>query len=369
MAERQLADTMGKISAWRGILERIAMPIISVVLAIFLGALIMLVAGFEPLPAFLALLKGSFGSPRAIGETMLRATPLLFTGLAVAYGFKAGLFNIGAEGQLFMGGLVAAYLGVVMGGVSLWINIPVILLAGMAAGAAWAFIPALLKARVGAHEVITTMMFTFIARYFVSYLVSGPLRAEGAVAQTVRIAESAVLPKLHDLLGTAPIGRAHAGFIVGLVLAVVMWLVLRYTTLGYENRAVGFNPVAAETGGISVSATMIKALCISGALAALAGVTEVLGLHYRLFDQFSAGFGFTGIAVALLAKNHPIGVIPAAILFGALSAGAGTMQLEAEVPQKVIFIIQALIIFFVAAEAIARWIVRFTRKEAIEDAG
>jgi len=367
MPERQPVETVVMPSKVGGIVEQIALPFISVVLAMIVGAGIILIAGFEPVPAFVALFNGAFGTPRAIGETMLRSTPLLFTGLAVAYGFKAGLFNIGAEGQLFMGGLAAAYLGVVMGGFSVWINVPVILVAGMAAGAAWAFIPAVLKARVGAHEVITTMMFTFIARYLVSFLVSGPLKAPGPVAQSAQIAASAVLPKLHDMLGLPP-SRAHAGFFVGLVLCVVVWLVLKYTTLGYENRAVGYNPVASETAGISVSATTIKALCISGALASLAGVTEVLGLHYKLFDQFSAGFGFTGIAVALLAKNHPIGVIPAAILFGALSAGAGTMQLQADVPQKVIFIIQALIIFFVAAESIAQWLFRLTRKEVAADA-
>ncbi len=348
------------------IAEQIGLPLVSVVFAVLIGSLIIVIAGYDPIPAFGALLKGAFGSPRAIGETMLRSTPLLFTGLAVAYGFRAGLFNIGAEGQLFMGGLVAAYLGVALGGVSSFITVPAIFLAGLAVGAAWAFIPAILKAKVGAHEVITTMMFTFIARYLVSYLVNNPLKAEGQIPQTERIAESAVVPRLHEALPFLPVSRAHMGFVVAIVVAIVVWVLLKYTTLGFENRAVGFNPSASEAGGISVSGTIVKALCISGALAALAGVYEVLGLHQRLFDQFSAGFGFTGIAVALLAKNHPLGVIPAAVLFGALSAGAGTMQLEADVPQKVIFIIQALIIFFVAAEELARWFFK-RRKQAVAE--
>jgi len=356
---------------WAVLVEKTGIPLLSVFLAVVISSIIIFAAGFDPLLAFSALLKGAFGTPRAIGETMMRSTPLMFTGLSVAYGFRAGLFNIGAEGQLFMGGLVAAWLGVVLGGVSAWVSVPVILVAGAAAGAAWAFIPAILKAKVGAHEVITTMMFTFIARFFVSWLVTGPLMApsEIMIPQTVKLPESSTLPRLADIFTFLPPSRVHLGFVVALVLAVVMWLILKYTTTGFENRAVGFNPWASETAGISVSSTIVKALCISGAYAGLAGVVEVLGVHHRLFDQFSSGFGFTGIAVALLAKNHPIGVIPAAILFGALSAGAGPMQLEADVPLKVIYIIQALVIFFVAAEELAKWLVRGGRKEVPADVG
>jgi ABC-type uncharacterized transport system permease subunit len=154
------------------------------------------------------------------------------------------------------------------------------------------------------------------------------------------------------------------GIVVALIAAVIVWLVLKYTTLGYENRAVGYNAFAAETGGISVQWTTVKALCISGSLAGLAGAVEVMGVHHRLFDQFSSGFGFTGIAVALLAKNHPIAVVPAALLFGAMSAGGGTMQLVADVPQKIILIVQALVIFFVAAEGIITYFVKQRQKGA-----
>ncbi len=351
------------------IVRELAVPIVSVVIAMVIGSIIMLISGFDPVAAFSALLKGSFGGGRQIGETMLRATPLMFTGLAVAYGFRAGLFNIGAEGQLFMGGLSAAWLGIVLAGLPRPLNIVLMILAGAAIGAAWAFIPALLKARVGAHEVITTMMFTYIGRYIVSWLVTGPLKAPGQIPQTDVLPTESTLPKLHEVTAFLPISRAHLGFAIAVVLAMFVWWVLKYTSLGYESRAVGYNPWASETGGISVSATTVKALCISGALAGLAGVTEVMGVHLRLFDQFSPGFGFTGIAVALLAKNNPIGVIAAAILFGALSAGGGTMQLEAEVPQKVIFVIQALIIFLVAAEQIARWIIGRASREGVEHAG
>jgi len=358
---------------WMVVLQKIGTPVVSVALAILVGSLIMWVSGYDALAAYKALFEGAFGGPKQIGETILRATPLILTGLAVGYGFRAGLFNIGAEGQLFMGGLAAAWLGVELGGQPWAVVIPVLIVASALAGAAWAFIPAILKARLGAHEVITTMMFSYIARYLVSWLVAGPFKAPGPTPASPMLALSAQLPRIQDLfpkstLAALPflsLGRAHTGILLALFAVVLVWFILKYTTLGYENRAVGFNLGASETAGISVQRTIVKALCISGALAGLAGAVEVIGLHHRIFDQFSAGLGFTGIAVALLAKNNPFGIIAAALLFGALSAGSGTMQLEAGVPQKIILIIQALVIFFVGAERIVLWFVTRRQKEAI----
>lgn len=351
--------------AWVPVVRKILTPLASVVLAVLVGSLIVKVSGGDPGAAALALFAGAFGTPSAVGETLLRSTPLLIVGLGLAYGFRTGLFNIGAEGQLFMGGLAGAWLGLFLGGLSPWLSVPILLVAGMLGGAAWAFIPAVLKARVGAHEVITTMMFTYIARYLVSWLVVGPLQAPGPIPQTVQLPPSTWLPLLSQVSPALAFGRAHLGFVIGIGLAVVVWLLLKYTTLGYEARAVGFNPFAAENGGVSIAATTVKSLCFSGALAGLAGCVEVLGIHHRLFDQFSSGFGFTGIAVALLAKNHPLAVIPSAILFGALSAGATLMQLEANVSTKLISIIQALVIFFVAAEAVVDWVVASRQKKAV----
>lgn len=375
MSEQQPAVV--PVRRWMTVAQKVGTPLISAALAVGVGSLIIWASGYDPGAAFAALWQGSFGTPKAIGDTLLKSTPLILTGLAVAYGFRAGLFNIGAEGQLFLGGLAATVLGLTMTGQPWFVIVPAMLIAGMAAGAAWAFVPALLKARIGAHEVITTMMFTYIGRYFVSYLVIGPLKDEGQIPQTRLISEAGWLPRIATLFSDAAresieflnLGRAHMGIFVAVAAAVVIWFILKYTTLGYENRAVGFNRNAAETAGISVQWTIVKALCISGALAGLAGATEVMGVHHRLFDQFSSGFGFTGIAVALLAKNHPLGVVPAALLFGALSAGATTMQFQADVPQKIIAIIQALVIFFVAAEEIVLWFVRKRQKEAISHAG
>lgn len=356
-AERQFA--LEQESIQRGI--RIATPFISVLIAMLVGSLIILISGESPVAAYSAMITGAFGGWRQIGETLIRATPLVFTGLAVSYGFRAGLFNIGAEGQLFLGGLAAAFVGLAVAGLPMAVSLPIIIFSAFLAGAAWAFIPALMKAKLGAHEVITTMMFSYIGRYLVSYLVTGPLKAEGSIPQTTELPITSQLPRLSDFLPFVSQNRAHIGIILGIVAALVVWLILKYTVMGYEARAVGFNPAAAETGGISVARTTITSLCISGGLAGLAGAVEVMGVHYRLFDQFSSGFGFTGIAVALLAKNNPFGVIAAAILFGSLSAGAGTMQLEAGVSQKVITIIQGTIIFLVGAETIVTWAVARAR--------
>jgi simple sugar transport system permease protein len=339
----------------------IATPFISVVIAMLVGSLVILASGQSPVAAYSAMFGGAFGGWRQLGETLMRATPLIFTGLAVSYGFRAGLFNIGAEGQLFLGGLAAAFVGLKVAGLPALVSLPIIILAAFLAGAAWAFIPALMKAKIGAHEVITTMMFSYIGRYLVSYLVTGPLRAKGAIPQTTELPITSQLPRISDVLPFIGVNRAHIGLILGLIAALIVWWILKYTVMGYEARAVGFNPAAAETAGISVASTTIKSLCISGGLAGLAGAVEVMGVHYRLFDQFSSGFGFTGIAVALLAKNNPFGVILAAILFGSLSAGAGTMQLEAGVSQKVIAIIQGTIIFLVGAETIVTWAVARAR--------
>lgn len=350
---------------WMPIVRKVLAPLVSVVLAVLIGSLIVKLSGEDPVLAFSALFQGALGSPQAVGETLLRSTPLLIVGVGLAYGFRTSLFNIGAEGQIFIGGLAGASVGLLLGSLSPWLSLPILLVAGMLGGAAWAFIPAILKARVGAHEVITTMMFTYIARYLVSWLVVGPLKAPGPIPQTVALPAASTLPLLSAVIPGSQLGRAHLGFIVGIVLAVIVWLVLKYTTTGYEARAVGFNASAAETGGISIASTTVKSLCISGAFAGLAGCVEVLGLHHRLFDQFSSGFGFTGIAVALLAKSNPLGVIPAALLFGALSAGATTMQLEANVSNQLISILQALIIFFVAADTVVDSVIRSRQKKAV----
>ncbi|HEY5467763.1 MAG TPA: ABC transporter permease [Coriobacteriia bacterium] len=365
-------------SRWMSVLRTIGVPILSVLLAVGIGSLILLAGGYDPLKAYAALFQGAFGGPMrkpldAIGDTLVRSTPLMFTGLAVGFGFRANLFNIGAEGQFILGSLGAAWFGLLFAGLPTIASIPLILIGAALFGAAWAFIPALLKARTGAHEVITTMMFSWIALYLTSWIISGPL-AESATNnfQTPMLSSAVWLPTLDKIIpGLPALKYAHAGLLVAIAAAIVVALLLRRTTLGYEVRAVGFNPTAAQNGGISIPLTTIWALCISGALAGMAGASEVLGVTHRMYDQVSAGagYGFTGIAVALLGRKNPAGIIVAALLFGALSAGSGTMQLFASVPDKIVMIIQALIIFFVGAETIVSWYVKRRQRLALERRG
>jgi simple sugar transport system permease protein len=361
-------------ATWAKVLRIIGVPLISVILAMAVGSVILLVAGYDPIKAFTALFQGAFGGEMrkpldAIGDTLVRSTPLMFTGLAVGFGFRANLFNIGAEGQFILGSLGAAWFGLLFAGLPGFLSIPLILLGSALFGAAWAFIPALLKARTGAHEVITTMMFSWIALYFTSWIISGPLASPGQNYQTPMLSDTVWLPTLAKfVLGLGAVKYVHAGFLIAIVAAVVVALLLRRTTLGYEVRAVGFNPTAAQNGGISIGMTTVWALCISGALAGLAGASEVLGVTHRMFDQVSAGagYGFTGIAVALLGKKHPVGIIFAAILFGALGAGSGTMQLFANVPVKIVTLLQGLIVFFVGAETIVTWFVKRRQRLTLE---
>jgi ABC-type uncharacterized transport system permease subunit len=361
-------------SRWMSLLRAIGVPLLSVLLAVGIGSLILIAGGYDPVAAYTALFQGAFGGEMrkpldAIGDTLVRSTPLMLTGLAVGFGFRANLFNIGAEGQFILGSLGAAWFGLIFAGLPGFLSIPLILLGAALFGAAWAFIPALLKARTGAHEVITTMMFSWIALYLTSWIISSPLASPGQNFQTPMLSADVWLPTLDKVIpGLPAIKYAHAGLLVAVAAAVVVALLLRRTTLGYEVRAVGFNPTAAQNGGISIAMTTVWALCISGALAGLAGASEVLGVTHRMFDQVSAGsgYGFTGIAVALLGKKHPVGIIFAALLFGALSAGAGTMQLFASVPDKIITILQALIIFFVGAETVVTWFIKRSQRRSLE---
>lgn len=289
-------------------------------------------------------------------ESLVTATPYIFAGLAVAVGFKCNLFNIGAEGQIFIGALVAAFVGYSLTGLPWIIHMPLTFLAAAAAGAVWGGIPGWLKARLGAHEVINTMMMNYIAFRLADYLLNGPMKRGG---------EAGFIPISRDILDSAafpkffpdPI-RLHLGFFVALLMAFLVWWFLWKTTLGFEIRTVGGNPRAARYAGISVSRVYILALGVSGALAAMAGAGEVMGVNHNMASAFSPGYGFDSIALALMGGSHPVGVVLSALLFGALRNGATKMQSLAGVPIDIISIVQAFVIMFVAAPAIIRWIYR-----------
>ncbi len=324
-------------------LSKILPQIIAILMAFLAGAIVLLVTGYSPLEAYGALIVGAFGDIFGIGQTLTQATPIIFTALAFLFAFKCGLFNIGAEGQLLIGGFAAALVGISFDGLPAFVHVPFALLAGVLAGGAWGFVPAILKARLGAHEVITTMMLSYVALYLTGYFVNYPYKAPGWVAQTVLIAPSAELPRI--LQPT----QLSASILLAMIMVILTLYTLQKTTFGYEIRAIGLNPEAAENGGISIKRGMILALIVSGAIAGLGGAGEVLGVHRRFIDAFSPGYGWDGLAVALVGGLDPVGALLAAVLFGALRSGGMAMTRVTGVPLDIVNILQALVILFVAA--------------------
>jgi len=287
-------------------------------------------------------------------ESLVAATPYIFGGLAVALGFRAGLFNIGVEGQIFIGAIFSAFVGYSIKGIPALLHVPLAFLAGALGGAIWGFIPGWLKAKTGGHEVINTIMMNYIAFRLSDWLLTGPMKRPGSpnpVSPTIE--ETA---KLFRPFGD-PI-RFHIGFFVALLVAWLVYWFLFKTKWGFDLRAVGSNPHAARYAGMVVSVTIILAMSLSGGLAGMAGANEVLGVNFNLAMAFSSGYGFDSIALALLGKSHPLGVVLASLLFGALRNGATSMQLKAGIPIDIISVLQAFILVFIAAPAIIRTIYR-----------
>ena len=344
----------------RSALDAMLVPFLAILTAVVLGGIIIVLVRGNPFLAYAGLIQGSFGSARALSETSVWATPYIFAGLAVALAFKGGLFNIGAEGQLALGAVSSAVIGYAL---PEWlgfdlpaiIHLPLVIIIGMAAGAIWAGIVGFLKAYTGGHEVINTIMMNYIALNTISFLLNGPLKdrdPNNVIARTPLIAESARMPIIFEGL------RVHWGFVLALLAAFLVWWMLSKTTLGFEIRTVGTNPDAAKYAGINVKRTIIVTMALSGMLAGLAGALEVTGLNYRHELGFSIGYGFDAIAIALLGKSHPLGVVLAAILFAAMRNGATRMQFLTQLPVDLISMLQALILLFVAADAIIRYIYR-----------
>ncbi|MCJ7701387.1 MAG: ABC transporter permease [Anaerolineales bacterium] len=336
------------ITLWRSI----SVPLAAVFLALLIGAIILAISGANPFQAYSSLMKGAFGDMTALGRTLEKATPLIFSGLAVAFGFKAGLFNIGAQGQLLFGAITAAALGFGIEGLPAYIHIPLAFLGGGLAGALFGAIPGALKTFTGAHEVITTIMLNYIAINITDYLADGPWKdasTGNVVARTSAILDSARIPEVAGI---------SWGFIIAILFAVLTWYVLWKTTIGFEIRTVGQNPHAAKYAGVKVSRTVILTMVLSGLLAGLGGSIETQAVVGRFQPGFNTGLGFDGITIALLGKTHPFGVIPAAILVGIMKAGSSQMQFSAGVAKEITDVIQALILFFVAADMIVRWILR-----------
>jgi simple sugar transport system permease protein len=331
-----------------GFLRKMMVPVAGIAIAIVIGGILMLLTGYNPITAYQALLYGGF--VRNWHVSVLNATPLIFTGLSVAFAFKAGLFNIGAEGQYYVGAMAATFFGITLGLPPL-LSILIIFILSGAFAAGWVAIPAFLKTRTGAHEVITTMMFAHIARYsssiFIRKMGGDPATSTHAYV-TDPILETNWLPRFQSFLPEANY-RLHIGILIGIGIALIVYYLLYYTKLGFEIRAVGQNPDAARAQGISISRSIFLALLIAGFLSGLAGVTQVTGLTHKLFENLQANYGWNGISVALLASGHPIGVIFTALLWGALDAGGQYMARTVQTPNAVVEIIKGIILFFVVA--------------------
>lgn len=314
-------------------------PALAVVIALSLLTIGLTLAGYDAVAALRAMGDAAFGSPYAfVSQTLLRATPLILVGLGVAFAFRSGALNIGAEGQFYAGAVAGTWAGVHTSALPPFLAILWVLTAGALGGLAWAAVPAWFRSRFGVLEVITTLLLNFVAEAMVSWMVTGPMQeSRRAYPQSEPIAMSAHLPLIS--------GRLHLGFIVALGLALLLWWIFARTRFGFELRAAGAGPKAAEAvAKIPVTRRLVQALLVSGAIAGLAGAIEVSGVSFVLFQSLSPGYGFTAIAVALLARLDPRAVVVSGILFGALEAGAAGMQRDAGVPSVVVYVVEAIVI-------------------------
>lgn len=327
--------------------------ILTLVIALLMGAVVMQLSGKDALSAYEALFKSSLGSRTAIANTLLAATPLIFTSLAAVVAFRAGVFNVGAEGSLYLGGFAAAWVGFTFTNLPALVIIPLAFVAASVAGGLWCYFPGVLKARLQVDELVTTILLNYVAILFTEYLVNGPFLAPGvANAMSAEIAPAARLVRL------MPPSQLNTTLILAVVVGVGVVLLMRSTRLGYEIRAVGDNPTFAKWAGISVPVVIEKVMIIGGILGGLAGAGQVLGVHYRFVAGFSSGLAFTGITIALLVRNSPLGALLAALLFGVLRSGSATMEIFTDVPRDLIRVLEATIIFFAAIEFGFGWLRR-----------
>ncbi len=354
---------------------QIATPLLAILFGMLIASVIIVAIGRNPLDVYGVMVRFSLTRSDSLFSILFRATPLLFAGLAVAISFKAGLFNIGVEGQYYVGAFCAALVGFGLKGLPMIVHLPLALLAAMVGAMAWALVPILLKLRRGAHEVITTIMMNYIASALLLWLINDVFRDPAQVGtprvRTPDVALSARIPSLGPLLARvglhgSDVEKVNLLLVGGVLLAVVLAYLLGRTRFGYEVRAVSFNPLAAEAAGIPNARTRFGMFMISAAIAGMAGLNDILGFFGYLDIDFPKGLGFLGISVALLAKNNPVGVIPAALLFGFLDRGASGVQFFAQVPRETVVILQAIIILaiVVAYELLTRYIRTQRKREA-----
>ncbi|MGK7940904.1 MAG: ABC transporter permease [Crocosphaera sp.] len=315
---------------------------LAIFLALLIGAILIIFTGNNPLEAYQVLFQESLFNYYGFANTLTKTTPLLLASLGILIALKGGQFNIGGEGQIYLGALGSTLAALFINNIPSFLHITVALIAGFLGGAFWGMIPGYLKAYRGLNEVITTLLLNYIAINFISYLVHYPLGEPNAPsAYSPLIAESAKLPIL------LPKTLAHGGIIVAIIATIIVGFLLQKTIIGYQIEVVGLNPKAATYGGIAVKKTILLVMALSGGLCGLAGATEVMGLKYRLFENFSPGYGFNAIAIAVLSRGNVLGVFITSLFFGALLSGANVMQRSAEVPVTIVAVIQGLTLLFI----------------------
>jgi len=345
---------------WSTVALNVALPVLGVVFALVLGAILLVILRANPLAAYAALVNGAVGTRFGATQTLVKATPLLLVGLGICIAFRANVINIGGEGQIIIGALAATWWPLAFSTWPGWLLIPSTMIAGFLGGAIWGFIPGILKARLNVNEILSTIMLNAVALQLMNLLLQGPLMDPAGVKARTFLAQSAQLPAQVWLPRLVPRTLLHAGAIVAVVLAILVYVFLWRTTIGYQIRAVGLNPHASRYSGITVPTVQAISLTLAGAFAGLAGTVEVIGVQHRLLEGLTSGYGFTGIVAALLGSLHPIGLIPASILFGGLLVGADTMQRAVQVPSSLVDALLGLVVLFVSGSALwsRRWAAR-----------
>jgi simple sugar transport system permease protein len=343
--------------------DKLVYTLAALFLSFLLCAVFLLVLGHNPLKVYLITLEGSLGNSYSICKSLAKATPLIFTGLSVFFADQAGLFNIGAEGQLLVGGVASGIFGYMFSMMQIppILSLFLCLVLSFLAGALWGAIPGWLKARYGANEFIVSMMLNYVASYLCEYLVTYPFRGPGVTAKTNQMPANYQLPRL--VQGT----QLNAGFFLGLFAIVLVYLFFRYTTRGLEIRAMGKNQTAALASGVNTTRETVFVFSVAGGLAALAGATEVLGIHGFFINDLSPGYGFDGIAVSVLAQGNSWGVLFSSLLFGALRAGGSRLDLKSKVPSEFIIVLQAVVIVFIATPQLIAML-RPRKKEKADNA-
>ncbi len=342
---------------WGAIAFNVLLPITGVVVALLISAGMLILLKADPLAAYSAMVTGAAGSVSGITQSLVKATPLLLVGLGICIAFRANVINIGGEGQIIIGALVATWFPLTFHTWPGWLLIPSTLLVGFIGGAVWGFVPGILKARMNVNEILSTIMMNSIAQQLMNLLLHGALMDPSGIAAGTYLAQSARLPQQVWLPRLVPQTLLHAGAILAVILAVLVYIFLWRTTIGYRIRAVGLNPDASRYSGINVPLYQALSMTLAGGFAGIAGAIEVIGVQHRLLDGITSGYGFTGIVAALLGSLHPLGLIPASILFGGLLVGAAQMQRTVQVPSSLITAILGLVVLFVSGSALwaRRW--------------